>query len=112
MEEVQKELFAAKEERNQAEAEALAAEERAKALEAELEACRAGGGDAAKAMEERHQEALTKLQGELDRERKKLENVQGEYMECKKERNTAEAEALAAEEALRELQEKFERNEA
>ena len=50
---------------------------------------------------------IVKLREELEVERKKFQDVQGEYMECKKERNKAEAEALEAEEQLRELQHKF-----
>jgi len=111
LEEVQKELFEAKQERNQAESEALAAEEKAKALEEQLKEAQSGG-DAVAALESAHKAALAKLAGELERERKKLENVQSEYMECKKDRNKAEGEALEAEEALRDLQEKYDRNEA
>ncbi len=50
---------------------------------------------------------IVKLREQLELERKKFQDVQGEYMECKKERNKAETEALEAEEQLRELQHKF-----
>lgn len=109
LEEIQKELFECKEERNKAEAEALEAEERARELERRLEA-EAGGETLKKALEAaeaRHADTIAKLRKDLEVERKKLENVQAEYIECKKERNTAEHEALEAEEQLRELEAKY-----
>jgi len=58
------------------------------------------------AAEARHKEVVAGLKKEVEVERQKLENVQGEYVECKKERNKAEHEALEAEEQLRDLIEK------
>merc|ERR1711988_16248 len=106
LEEIQKELFRCKEERNSAEAETLAAEERAKDLERRL-AVAEGGETPLAALERQHANALAKLQQELETEKKKVESTMQEYLECKKERNKAEHDALEAEEQLRQLEEKF-----
>ena len=75
-------------------------------MEKRLEADEGGASlkAALSSAEKRHGESMARLQSELDAERKKLENVQSEYVECKKERNKAESEALEAEEALGALQ--------
>merc|ERR1711998_752085 len=99
-----------KEERNKAEADALNAEEKVKELEAKLG--NTVGSSALEAALEKaeatHAAAIAKLMKQLEDERRKLENVQVEYLECKKERNKAENEALEAEEHLRELEQEFE----